>query len=200
MNCPFCGNEIPSGAAFCGNCGAAVNAGGTQDTSAGHSDAYQYFENSSQTGNGGFAAGGQDQSGYQQNGYQQNGYQQGGYQPNPQPPVYGGATRREIAVCVILSVVTMGIYGLYWFVVMTDDMNRVTGDTTATSGGMALLFTIISCGIYGIYWAYKMGEKADMLKGQPGGSSPVLYLVLAIFGLQIVNYCLIQDTLNKCAA
>ena len=138
------------------------------------------------------------QSGYQ-NSYQQapggNMYQNNGYYA---PPVnHGAGTYRSIPVCVILSIVTMGIYGLYWFVVLTDEMNRLSGDTEATSGGMALVFTIITCGIYGIYWAYKMGEKVDRVKGQMGGSSPVLFLILEIFGLGIVNWCLIQDTLNK---
>lgn len=180
----------------------------------GHSEAYNYFEGSSQQGmNQNQTAG---QNGYQQNGYQQNGYQQYGYQQNGpyqnpggyngQPNDYysapapqGRATNRSIPVCVILSIVTLGIYGLYWLVVMTDEMNMVTGDTGATTGGMTLLFSIITCGIYEIYWAYKMGEKVDRLKGQPGGSSPVLFLILGIFGLQIINYCLIQDTLNKFA-
>lgn len=205
MICPYCGKDIPDGASFCGNCGSPIQAGsmGSADAAPnGHSEAYNYFEGSSQQGmNQNQTAG---QNGYQQNGYQGDGYQpnspyqnQGGYYTPPAPQ--GRATNRSIPVCVILSIVTLGIYGLYWLVVMTDEMNMVTGDTGATTGGMTLLFSIITCGIYEIYWAYKMGEKVDRLKGQPGGSSPVLFLILGIFGLQIINYCLIQDTLNKFA-
>lgn len=104
-------------------------------------------------------------------------------------------TQKNIAVCVILSIVTCGIYGLYWFVTMTDDMNYLAGDTQAASGGMALLLTIVTCGIYGWYWAYKMGEKTDYIKGVSGSTS-IIYIVLQLFGLGIVNYCLIQDTIN----
>ena len=224
MICPYCGKDIPSGASFCGNCGSPIQAGsmGSADSAEnGHSDAYNYFEGSSQQGmNQGMTGDGYQtnyqQSGYQQNGYQQNGYQQNGYQQNGsyqnpggynyQPNGYstppaprGIATNRSIPICIVLTLVTVGIYGLYWFVVMTDEMNQAAGEPEATSGGMALLFSIITCGIYSIYWAYKMGEKVDRVKGQPGGNSPILFLILSIFGLGIINYCLIQDTLNKYA-
>ena len=48
----------------------------------------------------------------------------------------------------------------------------------------------------GWYWMYKMGEKCDQIKGV-NGSSGILYLILGIFGLGIVSYCLMQDTINK---
>ena len=30
--------------------------------------------------------------------------------------------QRNIGICILLSIVTCGIYGLYWFVVLTDDI------------------------------------------------------------------------------
>lgn len=72
--------------------------------------------------------------------------------------------QRNIAVCIILSLVTCGIYGLYWFVVMTNESNQVSGRPNSTSGGVSLLLMIITCNIYGLYWAYKMGEKIDAAK------------------------------------
>jgi hypothetical protein len=67
----------------------------------------------------------------------------------------------------------------------------------ATTGGMVILLTIVTCGIYGLYWMYKMGERCDRIKGDMNGSSKILYLVLQLFGLGIVAYCLIQDTINN---
>ena len=104
--------------------------------------------------------------------------------------------QRNIALCVILSFITCGIYTLYWFVTMTDDMNYLAGDTKTSSGGMALVLTIVTCGIYGWYWAYKMGEKTDFIKGVSGSTS-IVYIILQLCGLGIVNYCLIQDTINN---
>ncbi|NCE65156.1 DUF4234 domain-containing protein [Pseudoflavonifractor sp. 524-17] len=107
--------------------------------------------------------------------------------------------QRSIPMSIILTIITCGIYGIYWFVCITDETNRVSS-RYGTSGGLALVFNLISCGIYGIYWGYKMGEaleEARAAHGEPSGSLPVLYLVLNIFGLQIVTYALIQSELNK---
>lgn len=110
--------------------------------------------------------------------------------------------QRSIGICILLSFVTCGIYGLYWFVVLTDDINKEAGETDATSGGMSLLLTLVTCGIYGWYWAYKMGEKVDIIKnnnGMPSSNSGILYVLLQVFGLGIIAYALMQDTANKYA-
>ena len=108
--------------------------------------------------------------------------------------------RREIAVSIILTIITCGIYGIYWFIKLNDEINYLAGDNMATTGGMAFLFSILSCGIYMFYWMFKMGEKLDtiyMNKGCPPQSRGVLYLILSIFGLGIVSYALMQDSVNK---
>lgn len=71
---------------------------------------------------------------------------------------------RNIAVAIVLTIVTCGIYGIYWFIVLTDDTRLASGDQQAPSGGIAFLLTLITCGIYGIYWAYKMGKTLVMAK------------------------------------
>lgn len=106
---------------------------------------------------------------------------------------------RNIVVCILLSLITCGIYGIYWFIVMTDESNMVSDEQTA-SGGMAFLFTIITCGIYFYYWNYKMGQKlhqAGQKYNKPIGDNSIVYLLLSIFGLSIVNYCIIQSDLNR---
>lgn len=120
------------------------------------------------------------------------------YYSNNNAPV---VTKREIVVSIILSIITCGIYGIYWFVVMTDDANKVSGNTTP-SGGAAFLFTLLTCGIYSIYWNYKMGQKmaqAGKMYNKDISDNSVVYLILSLFGLSIINYCLIQSDLNKFA-
>lgn len=107
---------------------------------------------------------------------------------------------RNIAVCIILSIITCGIYGIYWFVMLNDEANTASQDPKPTSGGVAVILTIVTCGIYGMYWAYKQGEKLDAactMRGLPTSSRSVVYLVLCIFGLSIIAYALMQDTINK---
>ena len=78
-----------------------------------------------------------------------------------------------------------------------DDINLLSGEVNATGGGMVVLLSIVTCGIYALYWYYKMGERTDRIKGSQEGSTGLIYLLLAIFGLSIVSVCLIQDTINR---
>lgn len=107
--------------------------------------------------------------------------------------------QKNIALCVVLSFVTCGIYGIIWFIAMTDDTNQLSGDFT-TSGGMAFLLTLVTCGLYSFYWMYKQGEKLDYVKrsrGIPSDNSGILYLILAVLGLGIVSYILMQNEINR---
>ncbi len=109
--------------------------------------------------------------------------------------------QRNIAVCIILTIITCGIYGIIWFISLTDDTRLVSGDNRL-SGGKAFLLTIITCGIYSIYWAYQMGKalnQARVNRGLTPEDNSVLYLILSIFGLGIINYCLMQSELNNYA-
>jgi len=109
--------------------------------------------------------------------------------------------KRGIALCIILSIITCGIYGIIWFITLTDDTNTAVG-REGTSGGMAFLFSLITCGIYAFYWAYKQGEKLDEAKNNKGiasSNSGIIYLLLCIFGFGIIAYALMQDSLNKLA-
>lgn len=106
---------------------------------------------------------------------------------------------RNIAISIILSIVTCGIYGLYWFIKITDESKAVSNGTNA-NGLLAVIYTILTCGIYSIYWSYKMGQNmhaAGKLHNKDISDNAVLYLILSIFGLGVVNYCLIQNDLNK---
>ena len=108
--------------------------------------------------------------------------------------------KRSIATCIILSIVTCGIYGIIWMISLNDDTNRLSNEPQPTSGGMVVLLTIVTCGIYGIYWCYKQGEKLDraaMMRGLPTENKGVIYLVLSFFGLSIVSFAMMQDSINK---
>lgn len=109
--------------------------------------------------------------------------------------------QKNVVTCVILSFVTCGIYGIIWFINLTDDAARLNNNNDF-SGGKAFLFTLITCGIYGIYWYYKMGKElysARVARNINGSDSSVLYLILGILGLGIVNYVLMQNEINELA-
>ncbi|MBQ9624978.1 MAG: DUF4234 domain-containing protein, partial [Clostridia bacterium] len=103
--------------------------------------------------------------------------------------------KRNIVVCILLSFVTCGIYGLMWFISLTNDAGRANNNPSF-SGGKALLLTLITCGIYGFIWNYKIGKEmygANQNYGLNANDNSVLYLILSLFGLSIVTYCIVQS-------
>ena len=109
-------------------------------------------------------------------------------------------TKRSIPLAIVLSFVTLGVYAFYWVYALTEDAHAAAGERTTASGGMVILFSLITCGIYSLYWLYKMGETIVMAKQKRGMTAdtnlPIIYLVLALFGLGIVSYALMQNALN----
>lgn len=170
--CPYCGNQLPEGAAFCSGCGAPAE---KKDNQA--------------------------QPGYSQNYSEpQRDMNQQYYQQGNQAGMADMVPYREIVTCIILSLITCGIYSLYWFYNVAKDLNTVKSDGNEMSPGAVVLLSLITCGIYGIIWAYKSGEKIDELssmRGVQSSNTGILYAVLFAFGLAIVDYCLIQNFLNN---
>ncbi|MEG1477520.1 MAG: DUF4234 domain-containing protein, partial [Oscillospiraceae bacterium] len=54
---------------------------------------------------------------------------------------------RNIALCIVLSIVTCGIYDLYWWACLADEGNIGAG-VPGTSGIGVVLLSFITCGIY----------------------------------------------------
>lgn len=186
MFCIHCGSKIEDGANFCTSCGCSQNNNGN-NASAGS----QPFGSGMNNGNyNGFGGANQGNS----NGF--NNGNNGGYKvPIP---------KRNIVLCIVLSIVTCGIYQIYWMVKMVDELNYASGRISETGGITVILLGIVTCGIYWLYWYYKAGEKINEVKnrrGVPGDrNTSILFLILTLFGFSIVNICLIQDELNKVAA
>ena len=108
--------------------------------------------------------------------------------------------KRNVALCVILSIVTIGIYGLFWMAQINNCVNELADPPKKTSGVVAVLLTIITCNIYGIYWAYKMGGMLDAAlakRSMPTQNRSVFYLILQVIGLGFVGWILMQSTINS---
>ena len=184
-NCPNCGAQCQDDARFCTNCGAPFetvqNQYGGWQQNAGQQNQYGGWQQN---------AGQQDQYG----GYRQ--YAPYSTMPVPQYNTYG-IRNRSIVLAVIFTIITFGIYGIYWMIRINDEVNQLANEPQATSGGLVFLFSLITFGIYSYYWLYKMGERCDRIRGEWNGSKSILYLILGLVGLSIVSYALIQDVINK---
>ncbi len=100
---------------------------------------------------------------------------------------------KNIVLSIVLSIVTCGIYGLYWMYTINDSAVRTDPVQWNTGFGMVLLLTLVTCGIYSYFWYYKMGK---VFGSKLGNDNSVLYIILAVVGLGIVNYALIQNDIN----
>ena len=106
---------------------------------------------------------------------------------------------RSIPLYIILTIITCGLFGIYWLIVMADDMNALANDGDNTSGAVVFLLTLVTCGIYGWFWVYKQGQRVDRLNGTQANTG-IIYIILNVVGLSIVTYALIQNELNKRAS
>ena len=111
---------------------------------------------------------------------------------------------KSIATAIILSIVTCGIYGIIWYINLVNDVNKICNDDKSNqSGGTVFLLTLVTCGIYGIIWFYQAGKRMYEVGPKYGiqiSDNSVIYLVLMLFGLGIVNFCLVQSDLNRFSA
>ncbi|MCR5113222.1 MAG: DUF4234 domain-containing protein [Acholeplasmatales bacterium] len=104
-------------------------------------------------------------------------------------------TKRSIVTIIILSLITCGIYAIYWTYVTANELNaKDNTEAPLTNYIVAFLLGIITCGIYMIYWNYKFYVKADKALGT---DSWIVNFILSILGLEIVSMALVQDSINK---
>lgn len=108
----------------------------------------------------------------------------------------GNIRTRSIPVCIVLSIITFGIYFIYWKYKLNTEINYLSGDEKAPSSGIVFILTVVTCGLYSIYWSYRMGERTDVIQGQ-NRSYPIIFLILQIVGFPIISLVLMQDTINK---
>lgn len=97
--------------------------------------------------------------------------------------------KRSIGLAILFTIITFGIYGIYWFICLTNDSNSICPEKATAKGGLAFLFTLITFGIYDFYWNYKLGQKLT--------GSGTLYLILSLIGFGWINYILAQSEINK---
>jgi len=111
---------------------------------------------------------------------------------------------RDVAVVVLLTIFTFGIYWIYWLIVTNDEIENTLRfhDGSVPSGGIVFLLSIVTCGIYTIYWWYKQGQRISYLQREhnlPPNDNSVLYLILSLVGLSIISQALMQSDLNAIA-
>ena len=103
---------------------------------------------------------------------------------------------RNILVCILLSVVTCGIYGIYWIVMMTKEAVSVKDPADGAILEILLMLFIPFVGLYMVEKKFSEGRAA---KGGELKDNSVMYLILGLI-FPIAALCMIQNDLNKLAA
>ncbi len=105
--------------------------------------------------------------------------------------------QRNIVLSVVLSLLTLGIYGIYWFIKVNNEANEMGKGDYKTGGGMVILFIIITFGIYALYWCYKQGENYDYISGKTNSDSSLLFLIIGLISSTLIPLILLQNEINK---
>jgi hypothetical protein len=105
----------------------------------------------------------------------------------------------NIVTDIIFTVLTCGIYGLFWQNRLFKTANTLI-DQQRFNFWPWFFLTLLTCGIYNIYIQYVFGKTlSDALiaeGGKPNDSLPILALLLTIFGLGIVVMAIEQNEIN----
>jgi hypothetical protein len=107
---------------------------------------------------------------------------------------------RSIPTDIILTIITCGLYGLYWQYKQMETLNAWLRREDFNFV-LWLLLSIVTCGIYAIYYEYKMAKGINEIQEKNNlrvaKDLPLICLLLSIFGLQIVSLAIQQLEINK---
>ena len=107
-------------------------------------------------------------------------------------------TIRHPAAVIVFTILTCGIYGLYWIYKFASEMKALIGKEEINPG--LEVFLCIICFPYVFYWAYRYGEFMKIAQQNAGltvdNDLPVVYLIIAVFGFFIVDMAIMQSKLN----
>ena len=98
--------------------------------------------------------------------------------------------QRNMGMQVLLMIITLGIYGIYWFYVTSQEMIEYKG-LNGSAGLWTLLLFVPFAGIYSIY---KHGEAVEALT-DGGMNRWIIFILTFVFGPAV--WFITQSELNK---
>ena len=97
--------------------------------------------------------------------------------------------KKDFVTVLLLTIVTCGIYGYYYYYVMTRDINKMVGnDGKGTEPAMVVLLSIVTAGFYDIYWYYNNGnriQRTAQVNGVPCEENGNTYLLWYLVGMLV---------------
>lgn len=105
--------------------------------------------------------------------------------------------KRKIGVCILLSIITFGIYSIYWEYLLIKNIRTIQKDESSCTGEMLCLL-FVPC--YSLFWWFTRGKIVKNKFAEYGYSATgneTIYLVLTIFGFAIISMAIMQDDFNS---
>lgn len=121
------------------------------------------------------------------------------YEEKPMKKLTGeriGFARRNVGSCVILTILTFGIFGIIWLTKICKDLNRLHGDENPV-GSEVLMFLFVP--FYSVYWGYAKGKQMYEDSKKRGGNltdRKYIYLAMNLMFMQLFTLGFIQTQLN----
>lgn len=103
----------------------------------------------------------------------------------------GQVKYRNLLVQVLLMIVTLGIYGIYWFHQTAVEMKALSNDLETSPGLLTFLMFIPFANLYAVF---KWGELYSKIA--PGSFGPGLILLLWLIFSPVVWFT-VQTELNR---
>ena len=104
---------------------------------------------------------------------------------------------RNIVTAILLSIITCGIYGIYWTIMLARDAVSVKDPADSAVLEIVLMLFLP---FLGLFLAEKKFAEGCAAKGINHSDNSIVYLILGLVGLGIVGVCMLQNDLNKLAA
>lgn len=102
--------------------------------------------------------------------------------------------KRSIGTCILLSIITLGIYGLVWEIRMAKEAISVKDEKDSGTLEIVLMIFLPFLGYY--LTEKKFAEGCHNMKYEKEDRS-IIYLVLGLFGLGLIAICMLQSDLNR---
>jgi len=103
--------------------------------------------------------------------------------------------RRSIALSIILTFITFGIYGLFWAYFMGREAISACDENDSGTLEIVLMILVPFVGFFLMERRFYQAHQHLGLRYKKDNS--ILYLVLGLIGLSIVDFGMFQNDLNK---
>ena len=91
--------------------------------------------------------------------------------------------KRSVGMCILLSILTLGIYSIYWEYLLVKNTRMLKKDESSCTGEMLCLVFVP---FYSLYWWFTRGKlvNSEFSKhGYSASSNETVFIILALFGL-----------------